>query len=183
MIWFRRAATWVAVALALFILVMVGLGRRPSAGKNEYSVIIDRPASEVFPWLVEPYRLTRWIDGLESSTPVVGNSAVKGARSREVILVDGKRYTLITEIIDVRKDSLLSVHITSEPAGFSVDAIYDLTPSGGGTRLHYVGHADYADVFARIMEPLITPRSQKKVEADMKRLKDLIETQPGSRGI
>lgn len=183
MIWLNRIAKWVAVALALFILVMASLSRRPNAGKNEHSVVIERPAAEVFPWLIEPYRLTRWIDGLESSTPVVGNSAVKGAKSREVILVDGKRFTMLTEIVDIRRDSLLSVHITSEPAGFSVDAVYQLTSTGGGTRLHYVGHADYEGVFTRMMEPLITPQSQKKVEADMKRLKDLVEAQPGSRGI
>lgn len=183
MIWFNRIARWAAVALALFVLVMVGLNRRPDAGKNEHSVLIERPAGEIFPWLIEPYRLTRWIDGLESSTPVAGDSAVKGAKSREVILVDGKRFTLLTEIVDIKRDSLLSVHITSEPSGFSVDGVYELTSTGGGTRLHYVGHADYAGVFARMMEPLITPQSQKKVEADMKRLKDMIEAQPGSRGI
>ncbi len=178
-----RIAKWVAVALALFILVMAGLSRRPNAGKNEHSVVIERPAAEVFPWLTEPYKLTRWIDGLESSTPIAGDSAVRGARSREVILVDGKRFTLMTEITGIKRDSLLSVHITSEPAGFTVDGLYELTPAGNGTRLRYTGHADYQGVFTRMMEPFVTPQSQNKVEADMKRLKDLIEAQPTSRGI
>lgn len=180
---FNKIAKWVAVILAAFILVMISLSRRPGAGRNEYSVVIDRPPAEVFPWLIEPHRLTRWLDGLESSTPVVGDSAVKGAKSREVIAMDGQRFTLLTEIMDIRKDSLLSVHITSEPAGYTINATYELTPTGAGTKLHYVGHAGYAGIFMGLMEPLITPQGQKKIEADMKRLKELIEAQPGAPGI
>lgn len=183
MIWFRKAAKWVALAVALFLIVMTALSRRPNAGRNDVSIVIDRPPAEVFPWLTEPYLLTRWIDGLESSTPIVGDRAARGAKSREIILVDGNRYTLITEITDMKPDTLLAVHITSEPKGFTVDARYELSTAGTGTRLHYAGHADFEDVFARVMEPLITPQSQKKVEADMKRLKDLVEAQPGRGGI
>lgn len=180
---FRKIVKWVAVALAVFIVVMAGLSRRPDAGKNEHSIEIDRTPAEVFPWLIEPTRLTRWLEGLESSTPVVGDSAVKGAKSREVIVMDGKRYTLLTEIMDIKRDSLLSVHITSEPAGYSVDAVYELTPKGAGTVLHYVGRAAFDGMFMGLMEPLVTPQGQKRIEADMKRLKDLIEAQPGAPGI
>lgn len=183
MIWFRRIVTWVAIAAALFLVVMTVLSRRSGAGKNEYTVTIDRPPAQVFPWLIEPYRLTRWIDGLESSTPFPGDSAVRGGRSRDVILVGGSRYTLVTQIADIRRDTLLAVHIESEPKGFVVDARYELSPTGRGTRLRYTGHADFAGMFARVMEPLVTPQSQKKVEADMKRLKQLIEAHPGSGGI
>lgn len=173
----------VAIAAALFLVVMTVLSRRSGAGQNSFTVSIDRPPAEVFPWLIEPYRLTRWIDGLESSTPFPGDSAVRGGRSREIIIVGGNRYTLVTEIADIRRDTLLIVHIESEPKGFTVDARYELTETGLGTRLKYTGLADYAGMFARVMEPLVTPQSQKKVEADMKRLKQLIETQPGSDGI
>lgn len=181
--WVSRIAKWVAIAAAIFIVVMTMLSRRPSAGRNDYTIVIERPAAQVFPWLTEPYRLTRWIDGLESSTPLTGDGAVRGAKSREVILVGGNRYTLITEIVNIKRDTLLSVLITSEPKGFTVNAMYELFPTTTGTRLHYVGQADYDGVFARVMEPLVTPQSQKKVESDMKHLKELIETQPGSRGI
>jgi len=181
--WLSRIVKWVAIAAALFIIVMTILSRRPNAGRNDYTVVIDRPPSEVFPWLVEPYRLTRWIDGLESSTPLAGDSVVRGGKSREVILADGKRYTLITEISDIRRDTLLVVHIVSEPPGFTVNAMYELASAGTGTRLHYSGQAEYGGVFAKVMEPLVTPQSQKKVEADMKRLKELVEAQPGAHGI
>lgn len=173
----------VAIAAALFLVVMTVLSRRSGAGQNAYTVIIDRPPAAVFPWLIEPYRLTRWIDGLESSTPFPGASAVRGGRSRDVILVGGNRYTLVTEIADIRRDTLLAVRIESEPKGFTVDAKYELSSTGLGTRLKYTGHADYAGMFASVMEPLVTPQSQKKVEADMKRLKRLIEAQPGGGGI
>ncbi len=181
--WFSKAAKWVAIAAAIFIVVMTILSRRPNAGRNDFTVLVARPPAEVFPWLTESYRLTRWIDGLESSTPITVDGPVRGARSREVILAGGKRYTLITEITDIKRDTLLAVHITSEPAGFTVNAIYQLSPTAAGTRLHYSGQADYASVFARMMEPLVTPQSQGKVEADMKRLKELVENQPGPRGI
>jgi len=181
--WLSRIVKWVAIAAAIFVVVMTVLSRRPNAGRNEYSINIGRPPADVFPWLTEPHRLTRWIDGLESSTPVVGDSAVRGAKSREVILVGGKRYTLLTEIVDVKRDTLLVVRIVSDPKGFSVDARYELASANNGTRLRYVGDSDYDNVFARLMEPLVTYQSQKKVEADMRRMKELIEAQPSGTGI
>ena len=181
--WFRKVGKWVAISVAMFLVVMTILSRRPNAGRNENTIVIDRPPAVVFPWLTEPYRLTRWIDGLESSTPIGRDSAVRGAKSRETVLVNGNRYSLVTEIMDIRRDSLLVVHITSDPAGFTVNAMYELTPLGTGTRLHYVGQADYESVFARVMEPLATPVSQRKVSADMQILKQLVQAQPGSPGI
>lgn len=178
-----KIVRWVAIGAALFIVVMTIQSRRPDAGRNEYTIIIDRPPSEVFPWITEAYRLTRWMNGLESSVPVSGDSAVRGARSRETILVNRKRYTFLSEIIDLKRDTLLVVHIVSDPPGFTINSVYELSPAGAGTRLHYIGRADYASVFGRVMEPIITPQSQRKVESDLKRLKGLVEAQPGSRGI
>lgn len=174
---------WVAIVVALFIVVMTALSRRPGAGRNEYTIIIDRPPATVFPWITEPYRLTRWIGGLESSVPMAGDSAVRGAKSRETVLVNGKRYTFMTEIVDIKPDTSMVVQITSEPPGFTVSAMYELSPVQTGTRLHYVGSADYASVFARMMEPIVTPQSQRKIEADMRKLKELVEAQPGPGGI
>lgn len=178
-----KIVKWVAIVAALFIVVMTMLSRRPNAGRNEFSIIIDRPPALVFPWLTEPYRLTRWIDGLESSVPIRGDSAVRGAKSRETILVNGKRYVFVSEILEFKRDTLMTVRLESEPPGFTVSSIYELAPEGAGTRLRYIGRADYASVFALVMEPLVTPRSQKKIEADMKRLKELVEAQPGAPGI
>lgn len=183
MISLSKIAKWVAIAAALFIGVMTLLSLRPNAGRNDYTILIDRPPAEVFPWITEPYRLTRWVDGLESSIPVSGDSAIRGAKSRETILVNGKRYTFISEIVAIKRDTLMVVRIVSEPPGFSVNATYELSPADAGTRLHYSGRADYASAFGRAMEPIVTPQSQGKVESDMKRLKELIESQPGSRGI
>ena len=174
---------WVAIVLALFIVVMVALSRRPGAGRNEYTVVIDRPPAAVFPWLTESYLLTKWISGLESSTPIVGDSAVRGAKSREIVLVDGTRYTLVTEILDIKRDTSITVQINSEPPGYTVHAMYELSPVSTGTKLRYVGSSDFASIFARMMEPIITPQGQKKIEADLKKLKGLVEAQPGSRGI
>jgi uncharacterized protein YndB with AHSA1/START domain len=174
---------WVAIAAALFIVVMTILSRRPNAGRNEFSIQIDRPPAQVFPWLTESYRLTRWIDGLESSVPIKGDSAVRGAKSRETILVNVKLYTFVSEILEIKRDTLMVVRIESEPPGFTISSMYELAPQGAGTRLHYVGQADYASVFARVMEPIMTPQSQNKIEADLKKLKGLVEAQPGAPGI
>jgi uncharacterized protein YndB with AHSA1/START domain len=178
-----KIAKWAAIIAALFIVTMTVLSRRPGAGRNEYTIVIDRAPAEVFPWITEPYRLTRWVDGLESSTPLKGDSAVRGAKSRDVVLAGGKRYTFVTEIVEIKRDTMLVTRSDSDPKGFSIRAMYELVPSGPGTRLHYVGTADYESVFAQVMEPIVTRRAQGKIEADMKHLKELIEAQPGKPGI
>lgn len=133
--------------------------------------------------MTEPYRLTRWVDGLESSTPVNGDSLKRGAKSRNVVVAGGKRYPFTTEVIELKRDTLFITHSTSEGNAFSISAMYELAPSGPGTRLHYVGTADYASVFARLMEPVVSRKAQGKIEADLKHLKELIEAQPGKPGI
>ena len=163
-------------AVMLLVLVMIVLGRRPGAGRNEAQVEISRPAAEVFPWLTEPAKLTQWIAGLKESTPLTGDGLRIGARSREVIVEGGQRYEMESEIIGLEPNRLLAVKIVSP--GFDVDSRYDLAEQAGKTRLSYVGVARYKMWLARLMEPVVTPAAQKQLTQNLATLKRLVEGRP-----
>jgi carbon monoxide dehydrogenase subunit G len=163
-------------AVVLVAMVLFLLGRRPGAGSNEAEVEIARPVSQVFPWLIEPEKLTQWIEGLVESTPLTADGVRIGARSREVIMEGGQRYEMESEITGFEPNRHLRVKVTS--TGFDVDGRYDLLEQNGNTRLNYVGVAYYKMWFARLMEPVVTPAAQKHLEKNLAKLKRLVEATP-----
>ncbi len=98
---------------------------------------IDIVASprEVFPWLIEPDLLARWIGGFVSSEAITEGPTGLGSRSRDVLEVNGRRVVIETEITEFVADRRLSVHIRSDT--HESDDRYDLEPVGSGVRLTY----------------------------------------------
>lgn len=168
-----------AVALIVIgVVVLLALGKRDEAGRNTATIQIERPPAQVFPWVTEPDRLQQWIGGLVESAPLTAEGLKVGARSREVVVVGNTRHEMETTITDLESPSRLVVEIKAE--GFKVDARYDLVESGGGTFLSYACISRYEHPLARLMEPLVTREAQKKIEADLARLKGLVEAEPWS---
>ena len=51
----------------------------------ESRVEIGAPPATVFPWLVDPDRLARWISGFVGSEPIGSGEVRVGSRSRDII--------------------------------------------------------------------------------------------------
>jgi hypothetical protein len=59
---------------------------------------------------------------------------------------------------------------------FDGEESYKLVDLGNGrTRMEILGRFHYAQWFANLMEPAITPQAEKKMVADVARLKSLVE--------
>jgi uncharacterized protein YndB with AHSA1/START domain len=167
----------VIIAVVLVgVIVLLALGRRDDAGRNTAAIQIDRPPAQVFPWITEPDRLKQWIGGLVESTPLTDDGLEVGARSREVIAMGNERYEMETTIVDLEPPVRLVVEI--ESSGFKADARYDLVESGGGTFFSYACISRYEHPMAKLMEPLVTRAAQQKIEGDLARLKELVESSP-----
>ncbi len=168
----------VVALIVIGVVVLLAVGKRDEAGRNTATIQIERPPAQVFPWVTEPARLKQWIGGLDESTPLTDEGLKVGARSREVVVVGNGRYEMETTVTDLEVPARLVVAIQSE--GFKVDARYDLVESGDGTFLSYACISRYEQPLARLMEPLVTREAQKKIEADLARLKGLVEAEPWS---
>jgi hypothetical protein len=78
-----------------------------------------------------------------------------------------------SEITGYRLNELLEARIFSKD--FETTSIYRLRESEGRTLLRSVVESKYKALLARLLSPLITRQAQKKLEADLARLKQIVE--------
>jgi uncharacterized protein YndB with AHSA1/START domain len=140
---------------------------------------IDMAASprEVFPWLIEPDLLARWIGGFVSSEALTDGPTRAGSRSRDVLEEKGRRLVIETEVTEFVADRRLSVHIRWD-TGESDDR-YDLQPVGTGTRLTYVSDTRLRGPM-RLLSRAISPQLRARAERDLACLRDLVEAGRGA---
>ena len=86
----------------------------------------------------------------------------------------GRRFELETEITRYVPNEALQARITSK--GFETLSTYRLQEGGGRTRLTSTLESKYSMILARLLAPIVTREAQKKLEADLARLKQLVET-------
>ena len=140
---------------------------------NEHSVEIALAADELWPWLVEPERLKRWVGGLRQFVPMDEGEPRAGARSTQTILVGGREWKLLSEI--VRYEPPRRFEVRSEHASFNVTQAYSLDAAGDGTRLSCRVETRFRGVFGRMMGAAAGAQGQRKLADDLARLKELAE--------
>ena len=140
---------------------------------------IDIAASprEVFPWLVEPDLLARWVGGFVGSEAITEGPTRVGSRSRDVLDEKGRRMVIETEVTEFVADRRLSVHIRYD--GGEQDDQYDLEPVGRGTRLTYVSNLQLKGPM-RLLSKAISPQLRARAERDLASLRDLVEADRGA---
>ena len=144
----------------------------------ESRVEIGAPPAAVFPWLVEPDRLSRWIGGFVGSEPIGSGEVRVGSRSRDIIEAEGRRIELETEIVELRPGERLAVRITS-PSHDQIDS-YDLDARDGSTELTYRSDMRLRGLM-RLLAPLINSRIRARAEGDLATLKREVEADTSSQ--
>jgi uncharacterized protein YndB with AHSA1/START domain len=137
---------------------------------------IDIAASPkaIFPWLIEPDLLSRWIRGFVSSEPTTDAPTRVGSRSRDILEENGRRLVIETEITEFIPDRRLSVHIRFD--GGESDDQYDLESVGPGTRLTYVSEARLKGPM-RLLTKVIARQLRARAERDFGSLRDRVESE------
>jgi len=171
--WLWRVIALVAGAAVAGALWLALAGGPWSDGRNGAAVEIARPAAAVFPALVRPDLMTRWIEGLSESRPLDPGAPRVGGRWREVVGGGGESYELEVAISAYEPDRQLGLTI-SHPE-FETEARYELREHEGATLVVYEARSRYSHPVARLLSPLVTLLRQQKVEGDLVRLKALVE--------
>ena len=166
--------------LALVVLAVTSLwlaGMRESAGRTEAQTVINKPAAEIMPWVIEPDKLKQWVGGFVSSKDI-SNIGMKVGTMGETVVADPNRpdvrFTLQDELTAYEPGKLIELKISS-PGAFHGTVRYELSEAAGATTVTFKGQFEYDQWWARLMEPLITPSAQKKSEEDLARLKKAVE--------
>jgi uncharacterized protein YndB with AHSA1/START domain len=127
----------------------------------ESSVEIGAPPATVFPWLVDPDRLARWIGGFIGSEPIGSGEVRVGSRSHDTIEAEGRRFEVETEIVELRTGERLAVRITSSSHD-QFDS-YDLDGRDGATELTYRSDVRMRG-FMRLLSPLVASQLRARAE-------------------
>ena len=143
--------------------------------RNEHTVEIATGPDDVFPWLADPERRLRWMGALVESEPLTQGPPQLGSRYRDVFEDHGQRIELEAELVEVEPGERLTARLVSK--GFESTSAQRLEPVDGGTRLTAALETRYTMLAARLLAPLVTRHAQTRLEADLARLKELVEAE------
>jgi uncharacterized protein YndB with AHSA1/START domain len=137
------------------------------------SVEIERPAADVFPYLIEPDKRLRWVHGLVESTPFETGELGVGSRFRDVVVDHGQRTTLDAEVERYEPNDGLTARL--EGKGFVLRVDYDLEQLDGRTRVACTVESEFTMRIARLLAPVATRHGKRALETSLTRLKQLLE--------
>jgi uncharacterized membrane protein len=141
--------------------------------RNEAAVEIERPAAEIFPYLSAPERRLEWMEKLVSSEQLTDAEPGIGMRFHDVFEDHGHRIEIDAEVVEWKPGERLATRLTS--SGFESTARQRLEERDGRTRIEVEIETEYRSRMARIMAGVVTRQAQKQLEADLARLKRLVE--------
>jgi hypothetical protein len=150
--------------------------------KVDESIVIDRPAEEVFEFVTTPEN-----DPLWTSTAVErareGDEPIRvGSRIRAVDKFLGRKLESTFHVTDYEPSRRSSVRIDGP---VKAQGSYVLEPTDGGTRFHWTMDAERGLgglYLGRITDPLVTVIFRRRIRGDLRRLKEVLEQRGSTTG-
>lgn len=139
------------------------------------TVVIARPAGEVFDFLMLAENLPRWDSSMLECVQVGSGAVTVGTRYRGASKILGRRIEWTTEVTEL----VPGVHATSQsvqgPLTFTVS--YEVSASPAGTTLRYrlAAESGLGGAFGRAMEPIVQRAQTKVVRTNLGKLASLLE--------
>jgi carbon monoxide dehydrogenase subunit G len=140
---------------------------------GESRVTIGKPPEDVFPWLIESDKVPQWMSGLELYEPLEPGPLNVGSRIRQELVVSGYHLHLQLEVVEL--DAPRRAVLRFEGSGFKAANEYTVTEEGGGGRVSWVVSGDATSMKARLIAPMVQAKLQAKHDADLARLRALLE--------
>ncbi len=101
-----------------------------------------------------------------------------GTRFRDVFEDHGQRVEIDAEVVEYEPDERFATRLRSKL--FKATASQRLEERDGRTRVTTVIETEYTSTLARLMSGVITRHAQHRLEADLQRLKELVESEGGA---
>ena len=139
----------------------------------DFSLVIQRPAEEVFDYLADPEKVVMWQAwAVEIEQESEGPRGV-GTRFRDVRKFLGRRIESSIEFTEYEPPKTLSLKVSTGPIPFRIRQ--SLESADGATRV--VVHAEgEPGGFFKLAEPLVGRAAERQMRGDFETLKDLLET-------
>jgi uncharacterized membrane protein len=139
------------------------------------TVVIARPAGEVFDFLMLAENLPRWDSSMLECVQVGGGAVTVGTRHRGASMVLGRRIEWTTEVVEFVPGVRATSRSVDGPLTFTVT--YEVSPSPAGTVLRYrlAAESGLGGAFGRAIEPIVQRAQTKVVQANLGKLARLLE--------
>lgn len=138
---------------------------------HQARIDIAATPEEVFPYLIRPELLKQWIDGFVESRKVTEGETGLGTKSVDVFEERGRETLMETEIIGFEPARQLKVTISH--AMVEAVSAYRLEGTGPTSVSH---HQELRlKGVARLFGPFARGATQRRMEADLARLKQAVE--------
>lgn len=172
--WAIRGLAAVGGLLVLLVAGLWAASMREGAGRMSSSVVIDRQASVIWPYLTEPEKLKSWVGWLVEVKEPEG--PLRGVGGRQIWVMEdrnnGNQLMNIEGRIKVFEPQRELVVSTEAMEGFTGIHTYRLEEAGAGkTRLVVEADYKFAHWFARLLSVLIMSSAGEKLNQDLLRLK------------
>jgi uncharacterized protein YndB with AHSA1/START domain len=131
----------------------------------------------VFPYLVESEKRLEWMGVLVESEELTEGAPNVGSRWRDVFEDHGQRVELEAELVEYEPNRRLSLRLGNR--SFHSTSTQELEEVEGRTRVSTVIETEYKLLAARLAGRLVTRHAQQRLEADLARLKELLERRGG----
>jgi uncharacterized protein YndB with AHSA1/START domain len=143
---------------------------------STYTLNINAPIGKVFSLVDEEKNLKRWMDGLEDTIFPEGYDRAKtvGTKFKQRIKEGSQVNEYDGEVIAYEKPHHLAILLGNKH--FTVKVDYHFTPDGTRTRLDYQCEMIRGGWFVRLMCRLFAGFTQRILDKQMKKLKELAES-------
>ena len=133
---------------------------------------IDAPRDEVASYVVDNRNDPAWIGGI-SESELLGDPPIGvGSRVRRVASFMGKRIEYVNEVTRLDPGSVLEMRSVKSP--FPMHITYAFEDVAGRTQTSVRVQGDPSALY-RLAGPLLSRQVKKNVQADLERLKDILE--------
>ncbi len=145
--------------------------------RYDHDVLIERPVEKVYSFVSDVANAPRWMPWADETVVIDGPEPAGVAEGQRRLITQtdfGIQTETVLEATRVEPGRRYTFESIEGPTDFQ--ATYRFEPVEGGTRLTRSYLVEMPGGVARILEPVIARRMRRRWQADMNRIKELLET-------
>ena len=138
----------------------------------EFTVVVNRPAEEVFTYLTDPNKLSEWQTMVLEARQESPGAMTQGTRVTDVRKFLGRRFETTSEVTAYEPNKRADFKAVSGPIPFQIS--HTLEAVGGATSIKVVAEGEPGGFF-KLAEPIVAAQAERQFRNDYSTLKDLLE--------
>ena len=139
------------------------------------TVVIARPAEEVFDFLALAEYLPRWDSSILECVQVSSGAVTAGTRYRGASRIVGRRIEWTTEVTEFVPGVRMTSRSVEGPLTFTVSYEVSSCPAGTTLRYRLAAESGLGGAFGRALEPIVERAQTKVVRTNLDKLASLLE--------